>query len=336
MMKLHLVWLAVVLLAVSPSAQSGGFVVLQTNAAGDNVHVIDGATNKVIGQIKGIEVAHGIKAAPDGSRYYISNEPKHTLDVVDAKTLKVIQEIPLSGRPNNIAITKDGRKVYVGIISPDFVDVIDTVAMKKTSAIPIRGGVHNTYVTPDSKYAVAGSIAGRNLTVIDVATDMPQWTLFFDQGVRPMAFEAKADGSTNRIFVQVSGFDGFRIVDFDQRREIGRVAHPPVAGEHAAAVVGGSVAHGAEVSPDGRILWVCSKATGLTHGYSLPDLKLIGTIAVGHHPDWLTWSPDSRFVYIANAGSNSVSVIDARAVKEVARIPVGQVPKRNAIAAKAR
>src|SRR5687767_14861190 len=115
MMNLHLTLLAIVLLTASLSAQSGGFLVLQTNAAGDNVHVIDGATNKVIGQIKGIEVAHGIKAAPDGSRYYISNEPKHTLDVVDAKTLKVIQEIPLSGRPNNIAITKDGRKVYVGI-----------------------------------------------------------------------------------------------------------------------------------------------------------------------------------------------------------------------------
>jgi YVTN family beta-propeller protein len=32
---------------------------------------------------------------------------------------------------------------------------------------------------------------------------------------------------------------------------------------------------------------------------------------------------------VANAQSNFVSVIDIKALKEVTRIPVGQVPKRN-------
>jgi YVTN family beta-propeller protein len=32
---------------------------------------------------------------------------------------------------------------------------------------------------------------------------------------------------------------------------------------------------------------------------------------------------------VANAGSNSVSVLDTASRKEVTRIPVGQVPKRN-------
>jgi YVTN family beta-propeller protein len=325
--------LAVLALAALPglaSAQGSGFLVLQTNAAGDNIHVIDGATHTVVGQIKGIEVSHGIKSAPDGSRYYISNEPENTLDVVDAKSLTRIQQIPLSGRPNNIAITKDGRKVYVGIIAPDFVDVIDTATLKKTASIPTRGGIHNVYVTPDSKYAVAGSIAGRNIMVIDVATDRPEWMLFFDQGVRPLAFETKPGGATNRIFVQVSGFAGFYIVDFDQRREVGRVNHPDFPGEHS--VQGGSVSHGAEVSPDGKLLYVASKATGHVLSYSLPDLKLLGTLQVGHHPDWLTFSPDGRYVYVANAGSNYMSVIDAQAIREVKRVPVGQVPKRNTIA----
>ena len=50
---------------------------------------------------------------------------------------------------------------------------------------------------------------------------------------------------------------------------------------------------------------------------------------VGDHPDWLTFTPDSKSVYIANAGSNSVSVVDVASRKEVTQIPVGQVPKRN-------
>ena len=84
--------------------------IIQTNSAGDNVHVIDPATNKVVGEIKGIEVNHGVAVAPDGSRIYISDEAQSTLDVVDAKTLKVIKRIPLSGHPNNIAVTPDGRR----------------------------------------------------------------------------------------------------------------------------------------------------------------------------------------------------------------------------------
>src|SRR5438045_7368250 len=87
--------------------------IIQTNSAGDDVSIIDPATNKVVGTIHGIEVNHGAASAPDGSRYYISNEAESTLDVVDQKTLKVTRKIPLSGHPNNIGISKDGKRVYV-------------------------------------------------------------------------------------------------------------------------------------------------------------------------------------------------------------------------------
>src|SRR5579864_5337974 len=97
--------------------------IIQTNSAGDDVDVIDPATNKVVGVIDGIEVSHGAAAAPDGSRYYISNEAESTLDVVDRKTLKVTTRITLSGHPNNISISKDGRRIYVGIAAaPGAVD----------------------------------------------------------------------------------------------------------------------------------------------------------------------------------------------------------------------
>src|ERR1700733_3300964 len=89
--------------------------IIQTNSAGDDVSIIDPVTNKVVGTIHGIEVNHGAAVAPDGTRYYISNEGEKTLDVVDQKTLKVTRSIPLSGHPNNIAISKDGRRVYVSI-----------------------------------------------------------------------------------------------------------------------------------------------------------------------------------------------------------------------------
>src|SRR5258708_30141997 len=110
--------------------------IIQTNSAGDNIHIIDPTTNKVVGVIDGIEVSHGAAVAPDGSRYYFSNEAESTLDVVDQKTLKVTRNIPLSGRPNNIAISKDGQRVYVSIaVAPGAIDVIDTTSMEKVKSI---------------------------------------------------------------------------------------------------------------------------------------------------------------------------------------------------------
>ena len=156
----------------APMPASGKVRIIQTNAAGDNVHIIDPATNKIVGEITGIEAGHG--AAVAGNRIYVSNEADSTLDVVDAKTLLVTNKIPLSGHPNNIAAGRDGRRVYVAIRQePGAVDVIDTQSVARVKSIPIKGAVHNTYVTPDGRYVVAGSIAGKNITVIDAQTEQP-------------------------------------------------------------------------------------------------------------------------------------------------------------------
>src|SRR5438128_1061279 len=131
--------------------------IIQTNSAGDNVSIIDPTTNKVVGEITGIEVNHGAATAPDGSRLYVSNEAESTLDVVDGKTLKVTNKIKLSGHPNNIAASKDGKRVYVSIAqAPGAIDVIDTATLQRVKSIDVKGAVHNTYVTPDGKFVVAG------------------------------------------------------------------------------------------------------------------------------------------------------------------------------------
>ena len=149
-----------------------------TNAAGDSVHVIDPATNKVVQQIKGVEAAHGINFAPDGSRVYISNEADSTLDVFDRKSAKIVKKVPLSGHPNNIAVTKDGSRVVVAIAEEaGALDFIDTAALNKAKTVPVNGRQHNVYVTPDGKYSVSGSTRTGVISVVDIQTEQPVWEL---------------------------------------------------------------------------------------------------------------------------------------------------------------
>ena len=312
-------------------SSSGGRVrVLQTNAAGDNIHVIDPATNKVIDMIEGIEVPHGITIAPDGSRIYVTNESLTTLDVVDAKTLKVSKRIPLSGRPNNVAVAKDGGKVYVGIAeAPGAVDVIDTASLTNVKSVPVKGRVHNVYVTPDGKYAVAGSIPARTISVVDTSTDAVAWTLTLSAGIRPMAFTRNPDGSTKDIIVQLSNFHGFAVVDFATRKETRRITLPDPPGHmKETRVLQGSPSHGLAITPDGKMLWATSKYYHCVVAYSLPDYKMLKVVDVGLHPDWLTITPDGKSLYVAVAGADVTVVVDIETMAVVETIPVGAVPKR--------
>jgi YVTN family beta-propeller protein len=306
--------------------------VLQSNAAGDSIHVIDPATNTVVGVIEDIEVPHGVAISPDGTRIYVTDESLVTLDVVDANTLKVFKRIPLSGRPNNLDVSKDGAFVYVGIReAPGAVDVIDAKLLKNVKSVPVKGEIHNVYVTPDGKFAVAGSIPASTISVIDTATNTLAWTLTLSAGIRPMAFTRNPDGSTKEIIVQLSNFHGFAFVDFAARKEIRRITLPDLPGhERETQGLQGSPSHGLAITPDGKTLWATSKYYDYVAAYSLPDCKLLKVVPVGLHPEWLTIPPDGRNLYVAVAGMDATVVVDNKTMKVVKTIPVGPVPKRNA------
>ena len=260
--------------------------IVQTNAAGDNIHLIDPATNKIVGVINDIEVPHGVTSAPDGTRLYFTNESRETVDVVDGSTFAVIARIPLSGRPNNIAVSKDGKRVYAGIAqAPGAVDVIDTVTLTRAKSIAVKGAIHNVYVTPDGKYVVSGSIPGRMITVIDQATETIAWELQMSAGIRPMDFEKAADGSTSRIFVQLSDYHGIAVVDFKERKEVTRFETPAIPGEtkHTEGLQAAPM-HGFAVTRTESDCWRRARSTA-RYAYSLPDLKPVGHVNVGQHPE---------------------------------------------------
>jgi len=312
-----------------------------TSSAGETIDAIDPATNKVVQVIHGIELPHGIALSPDGTRIYVSNEAESVLDVVDRNTGEILSKVSLSGRPNNLTITKDGSLVLVGIrVKSGALDVIDTTSLKNIKSIPVDGPVHNVYVTPDSKFVVSGSIESKAVSVVDLQTQQMAWEVKFDRPVRPMAFDTNPDGSTRRIFVQLSTVHGFAVVDFAKRAEVARIKLPEQpSGFGVAEGRAGIPSHGLGVAPDGKSLWIDSTLANSVYEYSLPDLKLIGRAALpevhpanhaptGAIPDWVAFTPDSKFVYVADSALRMVSVIDAQTLKEVKQIPVGEVPKR--------
>jgi len=333
------------------AAQQSKLRIIQTNSAGDNIHIIDAGTNKVVGEIKGIEAPHGLAVAPDGSRIYVSEQADKTLTVIDGKTLQIAKRIPLSGNPNLVDITPDGRWIYVAIALTydDYsefpqikanpsggVDVIDAASLQKVKTIALRGGIHDLNVTPDGKYVIAGSSRGARppanlMNVIDVRANEVAWSLLINPAPSPMAISSNPDGSTKWIFAQNGSLNGFAVFDFATQAKINEIKFPDIPVDKQNRHGGPSVSHGIMLTADQKTLLINSRLNSTLYAYSVPDLKLLGTAELGGRgAGWLVITPDDKTAYVANEHTNNVSVVDIKTMKETALIPVGFAPARNA------
>jgi YVTN family beta-propeller protein len=335
--------------------------ILQSNNAGNIHHIIDPTVNKVVGLIRGCPHAHNLTTHPDGLYYYCANEQENTVDVFDTKTLQPVQQIKLSARPNKIVVNKKQRKIYAAIsqrtakvIGPGFVapeggglpsviDVIDIATHKVVKSIPVHFPVHNTYVTPDDKYVVAGLRGDPEpgepaIQVIDAATDKVVWGVELtghtqygrsNHEVRPMAFEANPDGSTKRMYAQATAINGIFVVDWNTRKVVQMLWPPklPLWKQNADGIQTGDM-HGLEVLPNKSALWASSRLDSRIYGWTLPDLKYIGAVEVGPTANWMTSTPDSKFMYVAVSGSDHTLAVDLQKLQIVAKIKTGARPAR--------
>ena len=317
--------------------------ILQSNNAGSTHHIIDPAINRVVGIITGCPHAHNLTLHPDSLYYYCANEQDKTVDVFDTKTLKLVKQIALSERPNKIAVNKKHRKIYAAIVSRPLVDVIDIATHTVIKSVPVHSTVHNVFVTPDDSEVIAG-LRGEvepgepAFQVIDPKTDTVAWGMELTghkqygrthHEVRPMAFEAGADGTTKRAFAQATGINAVFVIDWKARKVVDVLFPPklPLWKQNADGIQTGDM-HGLEVLPDRSSVWASSRLDSRIYGWSLPDLKYIGAVEVGPSANWITSTPDSRYMYVAVSGVDHTLAIDLRTLKIVAKIKTGARPAR--------
>lgn len=309
------------------------------NTGGTTVDVIDPATNKVVQVLDNIVSPQAADFSPDGSLVYIPGGGDNALFVLERRSGKQIGKVPLSGYPNDVRVTRDGKLVLVCIRSvPGGLDVIDTKSLQRIKTIPTNAPLHDLEVTLDGKYAVLGAPEAHTLFVVDLQRKEVAWKHVFDREVMPIAIENAPDGSASRIFVDLRSFPGFAVLDFATREEVARIKFPDSSGQFGN--IPASAGHGLRVAPDGKTLWANSTGANAAFVYSLPDLKLLGQVTFAELPSpgkaplvafpcWFAFTPDSKTVYIPNRWLNWVSAVDVKAIKEVARIPVGEGVERD-------
>src|SRR5262245_6409959 len=318
--------LLLVALAGPTHAQSPRSKLCVTNSGGDNIHVIDLASLKVIGEIKTPLHPHGAAVSADGRRFFTTIESDHTLLVFDTASDKLLARIKLTEKPNQCAVTPDGKFVGVPIRGGDSVDIVDVAKGKIVKNLPVKVP-HNCYNAGRNDRIFVTSMGDNQANLIDLKS----LSYAAERPVRGVPRPLAVTRDEKTLYCALSDLHGFVIADIPSRKVIEKVALPPLPAG-VKLPVPRTPTHGLELSPDEKELWVTSCATDTIYVFDTAARKIVGKVGVGKGPNWVTFSPDGRYCCVSNVLSDDVSIIDRAKREEVARVAVGKMPKRLVVA----
>jgi YVTN family beta-propeller protein len=318
-------FLALVLSPAAPAWAGPTSKLYVANSAGNDLHVIDTRTHKVIHRVEVGPQPHGVVATPDGRQMFLTIEniagEEGELLWFDPATDKVTRRMKVGPRPNQLACTPDGKIAYVPCDDASWW-VIDTVEGKVLKKLATGGRPHNTLCSPDGKRMYLGPKGSYHVLIADTSTHTLAGEIPTSDAPRPIALSK--DG--NRLYANVDTLIGFEVADVPARKVIHRVE--AVVPEELLRKA--SRSHGIALRPDEKELWMCDVFHDRTYVFSLEASppRQIATITMKGGGYWICFSPDGRYCYISERIGNSVAVLDTRTRETVARIEVGKAPKR--------
>jgi YVTN family beta-propeller protein len=295
------------------------------NSAGDDIHVIDTATNRLVKRVEVGPQPHGLVATAKGDLLYITIENtkgnRGELLWFDTIQDQVIRRMKVGPRPNQPACTPDGSLVYVPCDDASWW-VVDALKAEVVAKIATGGRPHNTLASSDGKRMYLGPKGSYHVLIADTSSHKLAGEILLSDAPRPIALSK----DEQRLYANVDTLIGFEVADVPSHRVIHRVeAEVP-----AELLRTTSRSHGIALTPDERELWMCDVFHDRTYVFDLltEPPKQRATIEMQGGGYWICFSPDGKFAYISERIGNTVAVIDAATRRTTARIAVGQVPKR--------
>ena len=312
----------------------------QTNAYGDDIHVVDVASHALIQRLVVGPNPHGIATDRKQETVYVTiernGEDQGELLWIDPTSFAIKHRLTVGPEPHQLAVSPDGRFAYVPCRDEHYW-VIDTRSREVVTRIHTGGRPHNTSASPDSRFMYLSPMGSpRAVTIVDIeAGHRIVGKIPFDDSVRPPALSA--DGQ--HLFQHIDGLNGFQAASIEDRRVISTVKHStrlgliPLGFAGWLGFSGLKRCHGLEIRPDQAEIWsVCGNGVTV-HDLTRHSYPEVTRLTLKKNGYWLTFSPDSLWAFVALAGIGEVAVIDVQNLEVVAHIQAGKGPKRNLVIA---
>src|SRR5215212_2527495 len=281
----------------------------------NTVAVVDTVSKGVAATIPVPVGPHGLVITPDGMKVYVSSDGDSTVSVISTATNQITQSIDVGPTPHGLTISPDGSRVLVSGFGSNQFEVIDTHADEVVGKVAIQQP-HNSAISSDGRTAYVGSQQQGATAIVEV--DMVSMSPLAAIAVQnaPRALNVSPDG--RQLFFTFAGSDAIQVLDTatNQLRDaipVGASPHQPI------------------FSADGNLALVESQGPGEIDVINPKTDSVSGVVKVGIAPHWAAISADGQ-AYVTNEGSNDLSVVDLERGTILATIPVGNAPRKIAIA----
>jgi YVTN family beta-propeller protein len=287
--------------------------------------------------VAGPLAASFVAVSPDGNVVAAINPDSGSVTLVDAVNLAVKAEVPVGDDPRTLCFTPDSKKIVVSNWGSASISVISID--RGIDAEHHRVGLMPYGVVTDGESAFITEFAAGNVSIFNLKTGRQVNRI----PVNP--FPAGLAISSDRKQLLVTHLFSGDVTSIDVKTS--KVSHIVLTGsdissnQFVAIGPSGNKAYLPQTrsNVDNTALLFDSTVFPVVNILDLPDLKLlIGdriTIDTADEPVNMPFSvaisPDENIVFIANAGSDDVSVIDQHTDRGLAHISVGSNPRGVAI-----
>jgi YVTN family beta-propeller protein len=303
------------------------------NQVSNDVTVIDAANNNQTSTVTAGQAPYSVAVNPVTNKVYVANQNSNNVTVIDAANNNQTSTIMAGQGPYSVAVNPATNRIYVANAGDNTVTVIDGANSGNDTVVPVGYYPISVAVNSVTNRIYVSNDLGNTVTVIDGASNNPT-TL--NVGSFPVSVAVNA--TTNQIYVADDG-GGESVIDGATNTVKNLpasgtypnvVAVNPVTnkayisnyGSNNVTVIDGAtygsttlgVAGRTAVNPATDQLFISTSGLGSAPGtVTILDgftQDFIKTIQVGTSPMAGVVNPITNKIYVANTGSNSVTVID--------------------------
>jgi len=277
--------------AVSPD----GRIVVTVNPDSDSITLVDAITLAVLAEIPVGDNPRTVSLTPDSKMALVANQDSATISKVDLNQAVEITQYPVGSMP--YGVVTDGIHAFVTEFGLGTVSIIDLMIGEILTRIPVDAFPTGLALSRDGQRLVVTHFFTGRVTVIDHKRSAVLGT-------------ASTGTDTNLSQFVIMSVDGSLAYIPQTRFNVGNTAR----------------LFDTTVFPVVNLLDMDNMAL-------LPRKRITLDTADEpvNMPFSLALSPDEKTLYVANAGSDDVSVIDLDTNRGLAHIPVGSNPRGIAV-----
>ena len=264
--------------------------------------------------------------SPDGVRLYVLCQGTGEVRILNLTTGRVLNTIPVGREPRGFSFSPDGSRLFVANSWDDTVTVIDTE--KKRAIATWKAGFEPSSVVEDraGKLLYVADRIGSDVAVLNASTGAEEATLPAGRGASYLTLAA--DGSklyATHIYPNPTPHrtpprSEITVIDPAHARVIERLPLPSIAGVfHVAVSRDGRLGVVAELHPKNLVPMAHVEHGGVL-GNTLtvfgPDVGRMAEVPLDELdryfalPFSVAIAPDKSRIYVTNAGSDCLTVID--------------------------